>query len=169
MRVRKQRKWARPLAERFAENVAAPNENGCKLWTGTPNRCGYGRVMWGSGERLLAHRAAWMMERGPIPRGLVVCHRCDVPACVNIDHLFLGTQRENLDDMRAKGRGSYGHMTGERHGCSKLSLSQVREIREQAGAATTGLAARYGVSCVTIRKIRSGRGWRAALAEAGAT
>lgn len=81
----------------------------CHLWTGTSNRQGYGRVGAGSrGKHQLAHRAAWRLANGEIPDGMCVLHRCDNPPCVNVvDHLFLGTKKDNSRDMAAKGRGVF--------------------------------------------------------------
>lgn len=75
----------------------------CVIWPKATNACGYG-ILGRDGKSWLAHRWVWTQERGPIPEGMVVCHTCDVPACVNIDHLFLGTVRDNVRDMAAKGR-----------------------------------------------------------------
>lgn len=83
------------------------------MWTGSGNRGGYGHV-W-NGERLvIASRWAWEFERGPIPDGLLVCHRCDNRRCVRVDHLFLGTHADNTHDMIAKGRAPFTFVTGER-------------------------------------------------------
>lgn len=91
--------------------VPEPN-TGCHIWMGTVCRLGYGRIRRPGSPRnsspVLVHRIAWEREFGPIPDGLKVCHRCDNPSCVNPDHLFLGTQRDNLRDMFAKGRGRPG-------------------------------------------------------------
>ena len=91
------------LFERFyAKFVPEPN-SGCWLWIGTGTRNGYGQF-WFDGQFQLAHRAARQIFVGPIPADLCVLHRCDVKGCVNPDHLFLGTQRDNMLDSSRKGR-----------------------------------------------------------------
>jgi hypothetical protein len=75
----------------------------CWLWTGARTTNGYGRITVG-GKGHQAHRVAWMLASGAIPDGLYVCHRCDVKLCVRPAHLFLGTQHDNMQDAKAKGR-----------------------------------------------------------------
>lgn len=81
--------------------------DGCWLWTGTVNRHGYGRVKIGgrTGPVVLVHRLLDELRNGPLPKGVCVLHRCDTPACVRADHLWRGTQADNIRDMDAKGRG----------------------------------------------------------------
>jgi hypothetical protein len=74
----------------------------CIEWTG-PTRAGYG-LAYVDGRRVSVHRLAWEQANGSIPDGMKVCHRCDNPSCYNVDHLFLGTQRDNILDAVAKGR-----------------------------------------------------------------
>ena len=91
--------------ERF-QTSTCPVANGCIEWTGArllPPNEPYG-VFTSSGKRYRAHRAAWIMAHGPIPDGMMVCHRCDNPPCCNPEHLFLGSAKDNAEDMVSKGR-----------------------------------------------------------------
>lgn len=97
------REWSRNVAERFwaKANVLGPDE--CWLWRASVTSRGYGRFRL-HGKSRGAHCVAWLLDRGPIPPGQLVLHRCDVPLCCNPAHLFLGTQGDNVADMDAKGR-----------------------------------------------------------------
>lgn len=117
-----------PIGERLdTQSIPEPN-TGCWLWTGYMNRQGYGRLRVGgrSGRMILAHRASWERERGPIPDGLDCLHACDTPLCINPAHLFLGTHADNMADMVRKGR-----IGGERHAKAKLTWRKVLELRER--------------------------------------
>ena len=88
--------------ERFWGNVKKTSS--CWLWTGYKEKDGYGRFRVGRGKRMRAHRFSWLYLRGDIPENKIICHKCDNPICVNPDHLFVGTHKENTTDMFNKGR-----------------------------------------------------------------
>src|SRR5690348_11100206 len=96
------------------------------LWRGGIDRLGYGTT---KGKHPKAHRLAWELFNGPIPDGMNVLHKCDVRNCVNPDHLFIGTQLDNMRDMVSKGRWRPSGVMGESHGNSKLSEADVTEMR----------------------------------------
>lgn len=127
-------------------------ETGCWVWVGASTRSGYGRM-----GAMRAHRASFEAFKGEIPEGLVVMHTCDRRSCVNPDHLVAGTQQQNLDDMRAKGRQRY--LTGSDHPGAKLSESQIAAIRDDKRPLKT-IAAEYGVSSKTVEKIRYRERWK---------
>jgi hypothetical protein len=166
----------RSLPVRFWEKVQKTQT--CWLWTGTAERGGYGRINVG-GKWLRTHRVAWELSNGPIPTGLCVCHRCDNPPCVNPAHLFLGSQRDNLHDMATKGRhGSRARPDrvahGERHGSSRLTELEVRDIRAncrpargsnlKSSASLSGFARKYGIRLYAVQRIVSGKTWAHLLA-----
>lgn len=135
------------LAERLARAVLK-NDRGCWIWIRSVGSHGYGQV-WKDGSLRLAHRVSYEVHRGPIPEGMVVMHTCDVPRCINPDHLMLGTAADNAADRDAKGRS----------GLAKLDEETVRTIRRSTGT-TTSIAQRYGIASSTCRAIRDGVSWR---------
>ncbi len=147
------------LAQRFWPKISPEPNTGCWLWAGAADEHGYGKIgqQYHHEPDVKAHRAAWMLTKGPIPDGLQVCHKCDVPSCVNPDHLFLGTFADNMDDKVAKGR----QQKGERHWNSKLTVAQVRSIRERraAGDKLVQIASEFGVDFSTVGKIAKRTKW----------
>jgi hypothetical protein len=108
---------------------------------------------------------SYELAHGTIQSGMYVCHTCDVRHCVNPQHLFLGTQKDNMRDAAVKGRLVMPRVrvSGEQHGAAKLTFAQVVEIRAQTGACTcTELARIYGVNRVQISRIQRGLSWREA-------
>lgn len=133
----------------------------CWLWTGTiqmPN--GYGVISESGkkGRRWYAHRYSYTLNKGAIPDGMIVCHRCDNRPCVNPDHLFLGTCRVNMQDAVAKER-----MTrGEDCHSARLTENDVVELRSRfalGGCTYKGAAREYGVTDQTIKYAVIGRTW----------
>lgn len=151
-----------PLLWRFERFFSKRKRKGCWEWTGSSMIRGYGsfRVGGRAGASFMAHRVAWVVYRGPIPEGLLVCHHCDNPACVNPDHLFLGTQRENTHDMMNKGRQRFGGkgVVGDR----RLTAEDVLAIRlaSEAGELRNEAALRFGISVGTVSDITSGKTWK---------
>jgi len=112
------------------------------------------------GRHVSAHRYMWTMMRGPIPHGMFVCHKCDNRTCFRPSHLFLGTNRENIADMRRKGRAVDPPIHyGVDHHNAKLTDMAVRSIRNDARTLRE-VADTHGVSIPTVHRIRRGRGWK---------
>lgn len=151
---------------RFERGYTPEPSCGCWLWLGNTGWTGYGAFRIDpKSNSIPAHRASWKLHRGDIPSGLFVCHTCDNRACVNPDHLFLGTPSENMQDASRKGRMNWkaGEVRalrkGEDHPASKLKKSDVLDIRSSSLLGTE-LADKYGVSNNTISRIRRGLIWR---------
>lgn len=136
----------------------------CWIWQRGRSTAGYGSLKWGD-KRWLAHRLAYTLANGPIPKGLHVCHHCDNPPCVNPDHLFVGTARDNALDMVRKGRHRYTLPTararggqGSRTSVNEVQVVQMREKRA-AGALLKDLAREYGMTNQGVRAICRGVTW----------
>lgn len=159
--------------DKFRGSVVV-QDDGCHVWIGNINRrSGYGVLALGSSKKMNAHRYAWVLKYGEPPPGLVVCHRCDVRACVNIEHLFLATQAQNLADMRAKGRHPHGDLHWTRRSPEKMAaLSEsrasvpselARTIRERYAVGDVSqqrLADELGVGRSLVLAVVSGKTWK---------
>ena len=133
-------------------------DNGCIEWTGFRDKWGYGRVKR-AGKCMFAHRASWEEHRGAIPAGMFVCHSCDNRACINPEHLFLGTALDNVKDMDAKGR--CPRAPGEVNGRAKVNAETVRRIRALKGVMTgVEIAPMVGLSKTQVYNILGGKQWR---------
>jgi hypothetical protein len=135
----------------------------CWLWTGTVNRDGYGTHYQGR-RKHMAHRWAWVESGRELPNGSILMHRCDVPACVNPDHLRVGTHQDNQADKFTKGRQAKGSCVGNailtEAAVEDIRRRYVRQSRPGAGGGNVRqLAAEYGVTLDTIYKVVSGKHW----------
>ena len=117
----------------------------CWLWLGPPNGSGYGQFRL-AGKTYGVHVISWRLHRGEVPRGMRVLHSCDVRLCVNPEHLWLGTQRDNLIDRSRKGHVPH----------AKTTLEQVREIRANPLERQGSLAKRLGLHPWVVHQIRAG-------------
>lgn len=153
-----------PWQDRFwgSVNRGAPEE--CWEWTGARNHKGYGCGVRVGDGRLLAHRHSWEIHNGrPIPDGLLVCHHCDNPPCVNPAHLFLGTTKDNTRDAMAKGRlAPPPGLRGSQNGTAKLTEAEVQEIRRRyaaGGIAMAALGQEFGIGAPHVHDIVHRKCW----------
>ena len=149
-RLNQSKKW-------LMERVAITN-GGCWEWQRCRTPHGYGDAQVG-GKHVRAHRAAWDIFRGAIPLGMCVLHKCDNPPCCNPKHLFLGTQRDNMRDMNAKGNLVIPNLRGEDLANSKLTDDLVRMIRSSKKS-TRKLSEELHMSYQNVWLVRKRITWR---------
>ena len=142
------------VKDRFESKIAYESMSGCWLWTASLDRQSYGYFFSNKTEK--AHRVSYKLYKGPIPEGLSVCHKCDVPSCVNPDHLWLGTHKDNERDKIAKGRAVYAR--GESHTRAKLTEDAVIDIRKKE-MSQREYARKYGVSRTSIGWVQRRQSW----------
>lgn len=139
------------IEQAFTKYFVRGEAGQCWEWQGNRANTGYGRVSI-EGKRMLAHRASYLIHYGYLPDDLEVCHSCDNRPCVNPEHLFLGTHRDNMADASAKGKSAV-----------KLTQAMADEIRRlcaQGHRRQAAVARQFGVSPTTVTEIVLGRTWR---------
>lgn len=138
------------------------SENGCWLWTASKDNHGYGQIWVRGIGPVKAYRVAFELYIGQIPGGIHVCHKCDNRACVNPDHLFLGTPADNVHDMIRKGRDRKRGLLGNSNSQAKLNESQVVAIRTllaHGDATQSEIGKMYGVTQSQVSLIKLGKKW----------
>lgn len=145
--------WLRSFYEKITKTES------CWLWNGVILKHGYGQFSKGQ-KRDSAHRFSYKIHKGEIPKGMVICHKCDNPRCVNPEHLFLGTYKDNTQDMINKNR--QRHLKGEEAVSAKLNWEKVNEIRKRYKneiITMQELANQFNVSLIVISKLLHNKTW----------
>ena len=154
----------RPFLDRFMEKISYEPNTGCWLWTGALLPNGYGHICPGGDSKvtgtIYAHRASIILLRGIDPTGFDACHKCDVRSCVNPDHLFIGTRKDNMQDCVSKGR----TMRGTQNVHAKLTDEQVLDIRTRRLSARE-FARLYATHYTNIKQIQRNVTWRHLVAQ----
>lgn len=153
----KSSRWQnKSIKERFEEKYIPIPESGCWIWLASISNYGYG-VLTINGKNKNTHRLSYEIYKGEIPKGMHVCHTCDVPACVNPNHLFLGTAMDNMRDMIKKNRKAIG----VNHGYSKLTEEDVKRIRLIGKTKTQSeIAKMFNVTRSLISFVQLNKGWK---------
>jgi HNH endonuclease len=149
---------SKTIAKRFAAKCAPKDENDCILWLGNRSNTGYGiistDVRAAKRHMAYAHRVAWSLSNGDIPPKMVICHRCDNRLCANVDHLFLGTYKQNTRDMVLKGR-HYWRRPMKHQKLNAVDVERIRDLRFM-GCTQQAIADHIGVSRPLISMVLSG-------------
>lgn len=147
---------AKPIIDRLLDLSMPEPNSGCWLWLAQINGRGYGKLTLPNHRSGTAHRVSYEAFKGPIAKGLLVCHKCDVPLCINPDHLFLGTHQQNMRDRDNKDRAN--KPKGSKHPMAKLSDGDILAIRNDTRMGKD-IAADYGISKSMVSLIKNRRNW----------
>ena len=153
------------FTEKGKEVILEKQENGCIICIShSKDNCSYTRIKYNNKMDRL-YRVLYEKEYGTIPKGMVIRHKCDNPSCVNIQHLEVGTQKDNVKDMVQRGRAKYGceemKSYGEKNGAHKLTQEEVKEIYLDKTLSTYRLAEKFNVSRAAISYIKNKNTWKA--------
>ena len=148
---------------RFWQRVKTGSDDACWEWQACRIKYGYGQLRF-NGKNFLAHRVAYLLTKGELTPGLSVMHTCDNPPCCNPRHLILAPHAENMRDAKTKGRMTADHLkpfqlAGQGHNSAKLTDEDVLNIRASKKR-LQALAKRYGISRMTVHRIRRNLAWR---------
>jgi len=150
------------MIDYIKQRTVVDESTGCWEWTQNKTSQGYGNATFKT-KTWKAHRLSYTAFIGDIPEGLVVMHSCDNPSCCNPQHLSVGTQKDNMDDMVRKGRSNIGHThnQGSKCGVAKLKEEDVLKIKEllAKGVSQREIAEKYNVKQPTISQINTGTTW----------
>jgi len=141
---------------RFISKISIKENNECWEWQAIKSKDNYG-VFETKGKHIAAHRYAWELANGPIPAGMLACHKCDNRLCCNPNHIFIGTHKDNMQDMVLKGRSN--KLKGIQKPQAKLTIADIYEIRASSNK-LIDLAKKYGVRDSAISKIKLRQRWK---------
>lgn len=153
------KKIARNTPEHFWSMVSIKDEKSCWEWMACKSKKGYGSIHWTAIGEDKAHRVAYILAIGNIPSDMCVLHKCDNRSCCNPNHLYAGTNAQNVIDKISRGRQPC--LIGERNGRAILSSENILEIREmrRSGYKLKDISAKYGVTMSNISQICLGKRW----------
>jgi hypothetical protein len=134
--------------------------DGCWVFTGSLDKDGYGVFNYGRGKQVRAHRMSYEFYISQIPKGYLVCHKCDNPSCINPSHLFLGSHKDNTQDMIKKDRKIC--LKGSKHHYSKITETDVLAIRQKRllGLKLKNIGNEFAISFQTVSSICKGKTWK---------
>lgn len=155
--------FLKKIKERLVKYSKLNVFNQCIEWTGCKDKGGYGHIgitKNGIERPVKAHRASWLVHVGDIPNDKFVCHHCDNPCCIRLEHLFLGSHTDNMRDKNAKRRGNY--RKGEESGVSKITQKQAKKIlkMKDVGITSTEIGKKYNIAASTVRSIWQRKNWK---------